>query len=205
MCFFEPGFRRYWLLVLPLTGSLEWRAPLCSSANRASDISSAWQQNQSHFKGFLCIFLWFCGGFTAGLLKKENIHLHAAKHRQGANSVLLQYLISVRQTSFWKELMFLSIQFWFTVQPFLHSNTLGKIVNRIFLFSFYLYSWIKLRNYWFMLQSFFSLAVNLLQYFMILVCCISSILLLISGWNCELFAWRTLRLHGMNRTIGGTC
>lgn len=73
--------------------------------------------------------VYFCDfmvGFTAELLRKENTHLHAAKHRQGARSVLLQYLISVRQTSFWKELMFLSIQFWFTVQHFPHSNTLGK-------------------------------------------------------------------------------
>lgn len=115
-----------------------------------------------HFKGFLQLFLWFRGVFIAKLLRKENIHLHAAKHRQGASSVLLQYLISVRQTPFWKELMFLSIQFWFTVQHFLHSNTLGKIVNCIFLFFFYLYSWIKWRNYWFILQSFFPLAVNLL-------------------------------------------
>lgn len=158
-----------------------------------------------HFKGFLCIFLWFRGVFTAELLRKENTHLHAAKHRQGASSVLLQYLISVRQTSFWKELMFLSIQFRFTVQHFLHSNTLGKFVNCIFLFSFYLYSWIKRRNYWFVLQSFFPLAVNLPQYFLLLVCCMSCISLLISGWNCELFAWRTLTLHSMDGSIGGTC
>lgn len=182
MCLFENSFQRYWLLALPLRVSLEGRALFCSSAIRLQAVLAFDSRISGHFKRFLHIFLWFDGVFTAELLRKENIHLHAAKHRQGASSVLLQYLISVRQTSFWKELMFLSIQFWFTVQHFLHSNTLGKIVNCIFLFSFYLYSWIKWRNYWFMLQSFFSLcskssSAKYLYIFLLLVCCMLSIFL----------------------------
>lgn len=163
MCLFEHCFHKYSLLVFPLTVSLEQRALTSSFANQALVVIS---------ESSLVYFCDFMVGFTAELLRKENTHLHVAKHRQGARSVLLQYLISVRQTSFWKELMFLSIQFWFTVQHFPRSNTLG---NCIFLFSFYLYSWIKWRNYWFMLQPFFPLAVNHLQHFLLLVCCMSHI------------------------------
>lgn len=139
--------------------------------------------------------------FTAELLRKENIHVHAAKHRQGDRSVLLQYLISIRQTSLWKEVILLSIQFWFTVQHFLHSNTLEKIVNCDFLSLSLDYT----KKFVYVTVLFSTCSKNLLQYFLLLVCCVFYIHLLISGWNCELFTWRTLTLHGMNHTIGGTC
>jgi len=131
MRLFEPSFQMYWLLVLPPTASLEWRALFRNSAPQIEHQIFLVSDSRigGHFKRFLCTFLWFHGVFTVEMLRKENTHLHAAKHRQGASSMLLQYLISVRQTSFWKELMFLSIQFWFTAQHFLHSNTLGKMAN----------------------------------------------------------------------------
>lgn len=138
---------------------------------------------------FLCIFLWFYSVFTAELLRRKNVHLRAAKHRHGASSVLLLYLISVRQTPFWKELMFLPIQFWFTVQHFLHSNTLGRTVNYIFLFIFYLYSWMKWRNYWFILQSLFPPCSKSATFFVIGELHVEYIPV-IWGWRCELFAWK---------------
>lgn len=85
--------------------------------------------------------------------------------------------------------MFLPIQFWFTVQHFLHSNTLGRTVNYIFLFIFYLYSWMKWRNYWFILQSLFPPCSKSATFFVIGELHVEYIPV-IWGWRCELFAWK---------------